>query len=123
MARTGISVRRRQPWSPKPSDARFSRRTPDSLLARINTRRDVDVTNGCKSSLWAPRILHNKARKLKRDNPRRAQLLSLLLKVAETAVAVPAAKELANTFASEACLNSVCEPETAVLFPKHSSVL
>ena len=86
-------------------------------------RRDVDVTNGCKSSLWAPRILHNKARKLKRDNPRRAQLLSLLLKVAETAVAVPAAKELANTFASEACLNSVCEPETAVLFPKHSSVL
>ena len=123
MARTRKSVRLKMAWSPLPSDPRFSRTTPDEVLARIEAKRSVGPSKRCMLSSWASHILHVKACKTDRRGRKRAQLLSLLERMAEAAEAVPSPKAPASDVVPESCLNSVVRPETATENPKHRSVL
>ena len=110
-------------WSPLPSDPRFSRTTPDEVLARIEAKRNVGPSKPCKLSSWASHIVHVKACKTDRRGRKRAQLLSLLERMAEAAETVPSPKAPASDVVPESCLNSVVRPETATENPKHRSVL
>ena len=116
-------MRLKMAWSPLPSDPRFSRTTPDEVLARIEAKRSVGPSKRCMLSSWASHILHVKACKTDRRGRKRAQLLSLLERMAEAAEAIPSPKAPASGVALESCLNSVVRPETVTENPKHRSVL
>ena len=68
-------------WSPASRDPRFSRRTPDRLLARADANRSV-TTIGDPTS-WALGILTSKVRKTVTYDPKRAQFIAQLTKVVE----------------------------------------
>ena len=68
-------------WSPASRDPRFSRRTPDRLLARADANRSV-TTIGDPTS-WALGILTSKVRKTVTYDPKRAQYIAQLKKVVE----------------------------------------
>ena len=75
------TVRFEKVWSPASRGPRFSRRTPDRLLARADANRSV-TTIGDPTS-WALGILTSKVRKTVTYDPKRAQFIAQLTKVVE----------------------------------------
>ena len=74
--------RYKKAWSPAPSDPRYSRCTPDRLHARLNLKRPINAIIGNASS-WACNILYAKARKLPTCDPKRKQIISLMMRKAD----------------------------------------
>ena len=75
-----LSPRLKKPFSPAARDPRFSRRTPDKLLAAIESARPAKTIGDAKT--WLGRIIAGKARKLPIYDKERATLLSKLEKIA-----------------------------------------
>ena len=84
------SLRHANSWSPPSRDPRYSRRTPDKLLALLAAAIGVRGGAAGDTTLWAARILHAKARKCLVYDNKRAHLLSVLKKKAEAADTAPA---------------------------------
>ncbi len=68
-------------WSPG-RDPRFSRRTPDGLLARIAaSKSSVSVVGG--SDMWASNVMHGIARSTPLFSAKRGKAVAALKKIAE----------------------------------------
>ena len=87
--------RHKKAWSPVTRDPRFSRHTPDRLLARIASQQCIRTVSGDAFS-WACRIIHAKARKTPVYDPKRKKMIGLLQLKAENAEK-PFEKTLHNT--------------------------
>ena len=68
-------------WSPASRDPRFSRRTPDRLLARADANRSVTTIGEPTSSALG--ILTSKVRRTVTYDPKRAKYIAQLTKVVE----------------------------------------
>ena len=98
-------------WSPASRDPRCSRRTPDRLLARINSKRPINALVGDASS-WACGILHAKARKLAVYDPKRTKIVSMMEKKADAVEDATVSKEEVVKVATPSCAPSLVVQET-----------
>ena len=124
MPRMGVSHRRKPfspaPFSPAPRDPRFSRITPDKILARCAASQAVAGVFGDASS-WVINLIHTKARKTPKFDPVRKQLLLSLARRAEAAEDAAEKKE-PEPGAAEAAKPHLGVRQTEVLLPQHQSV-
>ena len=68
-------------WAPASRDPRFSRRTPDGLLARIDASKSSGGGGG--HDMWASNVLHGIARSRPLFSAKRGQAVAVLQKIAE----------------------------------------
>ena len=67
---------------PNPQDPRFSKDTPDKIVANIVSKRSGAEVIGDSTS-WAASIMAGKAKKFARIDPKRKKLVALLEQMAE----------------------------------------
>ena len=67
-------------WSPVPADPRFSRNTPDQVLAHVVLNSTSRVIGD--SELWAVQLLHARARTTPLQGPKRSKMIDLMKKIA-----------------------------------------
>ena len=108
---------RHAPFSPRPRDPRFSRRTPDKLRAQFAAANSGTRVVGDTRS-WIVGILHTKARKTMLKDPKRKQILELLEKCAKAAEIAAAEKKLEVNIDSTAPEAAEAPPETLSLMPR-----
>ena len=106
-------------FSPIKGDPRFSRITPDKLLARIESASAGGRCNFVgRKEMWAANLMHAKARKLPHHARERRRIIALM---EEKASAVEDAAEKPQTsalnLASPAPLKPVAPHETEAVFP------
>ena len=109
-------------WSPPVRDPRYSRRTPDGFLARINPGKQAPWTPAAGCS-WYAYMIGTKARKLDVYSPRRKELLKDLADIAVRAEAKAAAAQPKDILISAAAPEAVRAQETVTLRPRQRSVL
>ena len=63
-------------WTPGRSDPRYSRRTPDALLARVEAALSGNRVGGADE--WVSRIFAGNVRRMSKYDPRRKRLLDKL---------------------------------------------
>ena len=68
-------------WVPSSRDPRFSRRTPDRILARINAKINARIVG--ERHAWAGKLLHGIVRTQPLGSAKRGEALAALAKVAE----------------------------------------
>ena len=116
------SLRHANSWSPPSRDPRYSRRTPDKLLALLAAAIGVRGGAAGDTTLWAARILHAKARKCLVYDNKRAHLLSVLKKKAEAADTAPANTTLEVNVDSSVYEAPVALPETVSVMPRQRAI-
>ena len=104
----------KMPWSPAKRDPRFSRRTPDNILARIKAANKRRRVTGAYTS-WLGHVFHGKARKSLVYDAERKKLLAVLEKLAEKA---EAEEEPTGQLDSPAPSKAASAAETQVLRPQ-----
>ena len=102
-------------FSPIKGDPRFSRITPDKLLARIEAASAQRCNVVGRKEMWAANLMHTKARKLPHHTRERRRIIALMEEKA-SAVEDAAEKPQLN-LASPAPLKPVAPHETEAVFP------
>ena len=100
-------------WSPPVRDPRYSRRTPDGFLARINPGKQAPWTPAAGCS-WYAYMIGTKARKMEVYNPRRKDLLMKLTAMADAVDPRLAPSPLKVSLAFPVPMKAGISPQTAV---------
>ena len=109
------SPRFKKAWSPASRDPRFSRGTTDGLLARINPGHNSQGAPWAPAlgSSWSAYLIGTKARKTEVYNPRRKDLLLMLMVMADAVDPGAAPAPLKVSLVSIAPMKAGMSPRTA----------
>ena len=111
-------------WVPASRDPRFSRRTPDGLLARIDASKSSGGGGG--HDMWASNVLHGIARSRPLFSARRGEAVAVLKKIAERLEAAAAGDVQTSSSASLAIVVREMghqSQETQKLRARHRAVM